>query len=569
MSILRMWIARLWATVNPRARDRELTEELEAHLQFVIEAKVRTGMPLAEARRLAMIESGGIEYAKEAYRDQLRVPVVESLRRSLRHARRGLRRTPGFSVAVVLSLALGVGVNTAIFALIERVLLRPLPFADSERLVTVGIRDARGITWRVLEHDRQAWAEQSLTLESVASFSVHEAVIAGNASPEYLTGATVSPELGDVLGIRPALGRWFTASEKQETPNTTVVVSWSLWQRQFGGDSGVVGQTLRISGKPATVIGVMPGGTGLPVNAQFWLTGPSDFFEVVARVRPGISRAAVEQELTELSPSVANRRRNTSEIGMVTRSLHERLRGSARDALQPLFGAVFLLLVLACVNMANLSLARTTERRRELAVHTALGATRRSLAFVFVAEQLLLAGAACAMGLVLAWWTTRLLLRLAPAEVTPAGGLGLNGVSLIFAAVVAFAAACCISLAPAFAVTRGNVQHVLAQGGAHGGRGRVLQRVRRALVVAQLALALLLMVGAGLLIRSMQRLTAVDLGFQPEGVMIATVELAASTRYADEVRKRELFGTLLRRAAALPGVLQVTSGPPPARGGSR
>lgn len=196
-----MWIARLWATLSRRTRERELTEELEAHLQFVIEAKERAGLSLSEARRQALIESGGIEYAKEAYRDQLRVPVIESLRRTLRHARRGLRRAPGFSVAVVLSLALGVGANTAIFALVEGVLLRPLPYANSARLVTVGIKDAQGVTWRVLEHDLQVWSERSLTLESAASFSEYEAVVHGDATPEYVAGATVAPELADVLGM--------------------------------------------------------------------------------------------------------------------------------------------------------------------------------------------------------------------------------------------------------------------------------------------------------------------------------------------------------------------------------
>lgn len=563
LHLVRMWIARMWASVSRRGRDRELAEELETHLQLVIDAKVRSGLSFPEARRLALIESGGIEYAKEAYRDQLRLPAVESLRRTLRHARRGLRSSPGFSVAVVLSLALGVGANTSLFALIEGVLLRPLPYADPERLITVGVRDAEGVAWRVFEHDRQAWAGRSLTLESLASFSEYEAVVAGDASPEFAVGATVAPELADVLGIRPALGRWFTASEKQEAPFGTVVLSHALWQRQFGGDSGVVGRSLRIRGKPAVVIGVMPEGTGLPLHAQFWITGPSDFFEVVARVRRGTPGASVERELTQLSPSVANRRRGGSETAMVTRSLHDRLRGTASDALQPLFGAVILLLILACVNVTNLSLARTMERRRELAMHTALGATRKSLAAVVFAEHVLLAAGAGVAGVVLAWWTTRLLIRLSPADVARVEGLGVNGAALVFAAAVALTAACCVSLAPALGATRGNLQGVLTQGGVHVGRGRIAQRIRRVLVVAQLALALLLMVGAGLLIRSMQRLTSVELGFQPGGVAIATVDLMANARYADEERRREFFGLLRRRAGALPGVQQVTLGPPP------
>lgn len=215
------------------------------------------------------------------------------------------------------------------------------------------------------------------------------------------------------------------------------------------------------------------------------------------------------------------------------------------------------------MNVANLAIARTTERRRELAVHTALGATRRSLASVVVAEHMLLALAACATGLVLAWWTTRLLLRLSPPDVARVEGLGVHGSSLIFATAVALVAACCVSLGPALAATRANVQGALAQGGVHAGRGRITQRIRRGLVVAQLALALVLMVGAGLLIRSMQRLTAIELGFQPAGVMIATVDLTANARYSVEDEKREFFASLLRRAYTLPGVQRVTAGPPP------
>jgi hypothetical protein len=205
-----MWVVRAWSSIARRQRDAELTEEMEAHLALAIEAKVGAGLSLVEARRAAILESGGIEAAKEVYRDQLRLPAVERTLRTFRHASRGLRRSPGFVLAVIVSLGLGVGANTALFAVIEAILLRPLPFRAPEELVTIGSRGAEGTNWRLMSLDINAWTERSQTLVSLGAFTSGTEVISGAAGPESVEAASVSPNLDEVLGVQPALGRWFT-----------------------------------------------------------------------------------------------------------------------------------------------------------------------------------------------------------------------------------------------------------------------------------------------------------------------------------------------------------------------
>src|SRR5688572_7899781 len=213
IGVVRMWVMRAWSSITRHRRDDELAEEMEAHLALAIEAKVAAGLSPANARRAAIIESGGIEMAREAYRDQLRLPVVERTIRTLRYAARGLRRSPGFVLAVTVSLALGVGANLALFAVIEAVLLRPLPFHAPDELVTIGTRGADGTTWRLMNLDIDAWTERSQTLVSVGAFTSGTEVISGPAGPESVEAGTVSPNLDEMLGFRPALGRWFTPDD--------------------------------------------------------------------------------------------------------------------------------------------------------------------------------------------------------------------------------------------------------------------------------------------------------------------------------------------------------------------
>lgn len=565
MSTLRFWLARLWGTFASRRRTRELAEELDAHLALAIEEKMRAGMSYDEARRLALIESGGIASAREAYRDQLGIPALQRLGQALRHAARALRRSPGYAAAVVLSLALGVGVNTALFTVIEAVLLRPLPFADPHQLVAIGQRDSERTSWMVMGPDFPVWAAGTQTLESVAAFEAYHAVLEGTGGPEYVEGAIASPSLAHVLGVQPFLGRWFTSADTGRGVPRTIVLNHALWMRQFGGDSTVIGRTMRLYGEPVTVIGVMPPGVALPPRAAFWLPGAPMFHETVARLKPGVSPDLVRQELEALAPSRTNlRARGITPPDLVVRPLQTRLYGSIHEPLALLVAGAVLLLLLAGINVAALSLVRTSERRRELAVRSALGASRGALTLGVLAEQMLLATMAAVAGLLMAFWTSRTVVRLAPGELGLRDlAVSVNGATVLFAAAAATIVACLVSLAPALAVTRTDLPPVLAQGGVQSGRGRPVQRVGRSLVIAQLALALVLMVGAGLLVRTMARLTGVDLGFRPHGVVIGSLSLIR----IDSLEVRRFVEAFPRAVRALPGVQEVTFGPAPLVGG--
>jgi putative ABC transport system permease protein len=356
--------------------------------------------------------------------------LVERVKQTTQHAARGLRRTPGYSLAVALSLALGLGLNTTVFAIIEGVLLRRLPYPNESELVTVGHVNVRGDaqgasspTWRSNDMDLQAWSTGTRTLESFAFFSSDHRVVAGTATPEYVDGAEASPSLPRVLGASVDQGRWFTDAEVSAR---VVVVSHGLWQRQFAGDSAVLGRVLKIQGEPYTVIGVMRRGIGLPLGAQYWVPSTGMDGQVVGRLRDGSRPTVVEQELTALSPSVRNLQGAGYTSTIVVVPLREHLFGSARPALRLVFGAAALLLLIACANIANLSLARSLEREREFAVRITLGASRRSLASLVVIENLLLAVVGAAVGIVLAFWWTRLAVAISPEQIGRADEIGIN-----------------------------------------------------------------------------------------------------------------------------------------------
>jgi putative ABC transport system permease protein len=490
--------------------------------------------------------------------------LIESLSQALRRAARALRRSPGYTLAVVLSLALGLGANTAMFTIIDAVLLRPLPYPRSEELLTVGQAFKSGMVWGLYGNDPVAWASGSHTIQSLARFTSAYATVAGGAATEYVAGGHATANLLAVLHAHTERGRWFTDDDARTGAPPVVVLSHELWQRQFAGDTGLVGRTLQMYEAPATVIGVMPAGAGLPLGAQFWLPAGGDLGmgQVVARPRPGVSIADVQSELTRLSPTIERMRRTDPGYHLVVESLHDQLYGSARPLLQLLFGAVLLLLLIACANVANLSLARTLERRRELALRATLGASRWALASEVVSENAVLAAAGAALGILLGIWTTRLFVALSPADFARPSGIAVGRSGLLFAGVGAICTALMISVAPALAAARGDLQPVLGQGGVRAGRGRVAHRVRRVLVAGQLAIALLLITGAGLIVRSVARLTSVDLGFKPQGIAIANISLVGG-RYREKQRVSAFHDDLQDRLKAVPGVQSVAVGPAP------
>jgi putative ABC transport system permease protein len=479
-------------------------------------------------------------------------------RRTLRRAARSLVRRPGFAIAVVLSLALGIGANAAMYTIIDAVLLRPLPYPRSQELVTIGLSTETGVTWWIGPGRVEAWAAGSHALGEVAAVDPYSAAVRANSFNEYREGAQATSNLLRVLQISPALGRWFLPEDEHSRAHL-VVLSHEFWRAMYGSDTGAIGRTLSIYGQPWTIIGVLPSGASRPFNADYWLPTAVYRGHLIARPRPGAVVASLPGELGRLLPPFEGRRAAERPPKVVVVPLRDQLHGSARSKLGLLFWAVLLLLLLACANVTNLSLTRVLEQRHAVAVRATLGASRWSLASAVLAENMLLAACGGALGILVAFWTTRIAVRMSPEEITRVGSIDVNGSGIAYAAALAVATALLVTVAPGYAATRGDLSSVLSQGGTRTGRDRTAQRVRRALVVCQIAVALLLVTGAGLFVRSLARLSEVNLGFDPHGIVTATVNLIGAAHATGPERLRDL-GDRLR---ALPDVEAVAYGPPP------
>jgi putative ABC transport system permease protein len=453
----------------------------------------------------------------------------------------------------------------------EDVVRRPLPYPDESRIVALGQLWRRDTTlgapeptvnWMLYGGEYQAWLQGTRTLESTAVFGPDYGTIVGPAGAEFLKGGSSSPELLNVLRTQPIIGRWIARGEATER---VVVLSHGLWQRQFAGDSNVLGKVLRRAGEPWTVIGVMPPDGGLPIGAEYWVPMPPILAggELVARPRPGVPLSQVALELKALSPAAG--RGLVTEV--VVMPLRERLFGSARGPVRLLMGAAAMLLLIACANIANLSLVRTLERQRELAVRMTLGGSKRSLAVLVLTENFLLAVFGAIVGLVLAVWATRVVVAIGPDEFTRGRSITIGLSSVLFGGGLAILAALVVSVAPVLTATDRGMQPLLSGAVTRTSRSHTTRRVRYALVATQLAVALLLVTGAGLLIRRVQRLTRPDrLGFSPDGVVIASVPLSGAD-YRVPGKRDRFIRELDQRVRSLPGVQHVGFGPPPLVGG--
>jgi predicted permease len=556
--------------------DRELDEEMRLHLALETEDLVRSGIDREEAARRARVAFGGVERHKEATRDSRGVSAIEDRLRDLGYILRSLRRTPVFTLAVVLSLALGIGANSTMFTIINAVLLRPLPYPHAEELLGISSMNRGAVQDVVLEPYFRAWLQASRTLSSLAMYAPTMATIAGEALPERVPGAGASAELFDVLGVHPARGRSFTHDDETTGALPVVIISDALWRRHFAADSGIVGRLITINDLPKTVIGLMPPGFDFPQRASFWTPWKTPTFSgkavgfffagVVARPRPGVPLITVQRELSQLM-RVVDRQLPPPARGSkpLVMSLHDQLFGSAKPALTILFASVLLLLLIACANVANLVLARTANRGRELAVRVTLGATRGTLAWLILAESALLATAGAALGLVASIWATRLFIVLSPPTISTVGDVGANGPVFAFTAGLAMCTALLVGAGPAMRAARRDPGSSLGEGGTRQGAGRVASRLRRALVVCQLATAVVLLAGAGLLIESLARLSRVNLGFQPDHVLVVNLSLSRA-QYPDGRRARAFFDQLIHRLRGAPGVRDVAYGAPPLMG---
>jgi predicted permease len=495
---------------------------------------------------------------------------METLMQDLRYGFRSLLRSKGFTLVAVLALALGIGANSAIFSVVNAVLLRPLPFDMPEQLMTVQGRNERdGSVFN--EHSYPNYVDlrdQSRSFAHVAAYSPTTAFITGGEEPERVRGVIASADLFPLLGVQPALGRVFTREEDKPGAPRTVVLSYGLWQRRFGADPKIVGQEIPL-GSPTLVLGVMPQGFKYPLggdNYDFWmplsnsvaasdLTGRgSVFLPIVARLRAGVPLEQAQAEADTIASRLAMQYPETNAgQGYALKPLHENLVGDLRPALLVLLGAVGCVLLIACANVANLLLARAAARQKEISIRTALGASRWRIVRQLLTESLLLAFMGGALGLLIAMWGIDLLLAASPADLPRLNEVALDGRAVGFTVAMTLLTGVIFGLAPALQASKADVNDALKDGGRGSSEAGSRNKLRSALVVAEVAISLVLLVGAGLLAQSFLRLLNVTPGFDPERVM--TLDLAMGRKkYPDAARQVAFMRDLLQRASTLPGV---------------
>jgi putative ABC transport system permease protein len=499
---------------------------------------------------------------------------METLLRDLRYAVRMLAKRPGFTVVAVLALALGIGANTAIFSVVNAVLLRPLEYFEPDRLLMVWenhtAREGPETEW-TSPPTFADWRDQNNVFDGMAALQGWGPTVTGGAEPERLTGAAVSHDMFQVLGVEPALGRSFRIEEDRAGGERVVILGHGLWKRRFGGEASILDRAITLNGEAYTVIGVMPEGFRFPIisNAEAWLPlmqsvnstcGRGCYtLRTVARLKPGIEIERARQEMGGLAEGLAEKypEVNTG-VGITLVSLHEQMVGSLKPMLLVLLGAVGFVLLIACANVANLMLARAATRTKEIAIRTALGASRARLVRQLLTESLLLSLAGGALGLLLAFWLVDVMVAFSPASTPRLNEVAIDKTVLGFTLLVAIATGIVFGLVPALQTTRPDFGHSLKEGkgtdAASGGK-----RVRSALVVAEVALALMLLIGAGLLIKSFANLLNVDPGFNPSNVLTLQLSLPR-TRYPEGKQVFAFYADLIGRIKSLPGVESVGAG---------
>ncbi len=560
-------------TTHKQQVDRELTEEVSSYLEMLTEQKMRDGMSEQEARRAAMMEVGGVEQVKEEVRAGRTGVGLETFMMDVRYGLRSLLKKPGFVLTAVIALALGIGANTAIFSVINGVLLRSLSYADPDSIVMIWERNVTGTRMQnvVSPANFLDWQKQSTSFEHMAAVMDQRVnLTGGSGEPEEIKTQLVSQPFFAALGVEPLLGRSFLPEEDREGNHLVIVLSNELWRTRFGADPAVVGKQAIINGRERTVIGVMPPGfhfldhlvrawMPLALNpAQDYRETSGRFLRTVARLKPGVSVQHAQSELTGIARQleVAHVKFNTGWSTNVV-PMHEQVVGEIRPILFVLLGAVAFVLLIACANVANLLLSRAASRQRELALRAALGASRGRLIRQMLTESVLLAVMGGIVGVVLAYWGIQLLVGLGPDNIPRLGEISLDRRVLAFTFGISLLTGLLFGLVPALQTSRPDLNDALKEGsrGSAGGRSRTLRNV---FVVAEVALALVLLIGAGLMIRSFMRLQSVETGFNPENVLTMRVQLPGR-KYEQPHQITDFFKQAEAHIASIPGVQAVGS----------
>src|SRR5712671_5282572 len=566
MRRVRGWLLRLGGLFGRERSERDLVAEMESHLQMHIEDNLRAGMSSEIARREALMKLGGVEQTKEIYRDRRGLPLIETLFQDLRFAARMLLKNPGFTAIAVLTLVLGIGATTAIFSVVYGVLLRPLPYPNPDQIVQLWEVNAKGGRMNFPEPNFTDIRSASQTLEALAECNAGPFTVTGGTEPTRTFAASVSRDFFKVMRVSPLLGRSFSPEDQREGAAPVLLVSHGYWRQHLGGSNELSKLKLVADHKVFSVVGVMPEGFRFPAAADLWI--PRELYppdnqsrtahnwHVFGRVREGVALSQARAELSFIAHRL--NQQYGQDIDMTDAAadrLRDAMTSDIRAALLLLLGAVSFLLLVACANVANLLLAQAARRDRELAIRAALGADRRRLVWQFLIEAALLCGMGGMIGVFAARWGVDALVGMAPKELPRLDSVSLNLPVLVFALGLCILLAAGLGILTAVRATSGDVREALAEGGKQQAGGLREQRIGRTIVAGQLAITLVLLVGAGLLSRSLMRVLSVDPGFRTEHVVTVDLSFASlGDKDAEKTLQVKKLNDLFARLRAIPGV---------------
>jgi putative ABC transport system permease protein len=574
MSSLRSALARLRAFANKPPLDADLDQELASHLEFATEENLRRGLSPQEARRQALVRFGGVEQSREQQRAARGLPALDVLMQDLRYTLRTLRRDRAFTIVAILILALGIGTNIAVFSVVNTLMLRPLPFQDPSRLLWIGPEVFDG-NWSTATYSTDAWQEyleRNKSFEDVAGYfafsSPDNVKLMGHGDPKPFTDIDVTQNFFQVLGVQPLLGRLFLPNEAVHGAPDVMLLSYHFWQRETHADPDIIGKPLQFNGHTATVIGVLPKsfdfgavfapGTNVDV---FTAIIPQDIrmegntITLLGRLKPGVTVAQARAEAALLFPKIDFRRdRPNAKAGYTAypTPLKEYVSGKLHRSLVVLWSAVGLVLLIVCVNLSNLLLARAAARSKEFALRGALGASRRRIVRQLLTESLLLSAVGSILGLGLAYAITLWLQHQTSLALPLLNDVHIDATALLWTLAIAVGTAVLFGLAPGLRMSSENLQESLKDSGGHGASdSRRHDRLRSILVISEVALACVLLVGAGLLMRSFLRVLDVDLGFKPAAAAAIKVDYDDG---GNAGKRSAILQNVLTRIAAIPGV---------------
>jgi putative ABC transport system permease protein len=558
-------LLRRWRALTHRDQmEQELDEEMRFHLERDIEQNVKNGMSPEDARYAALKAFGGVEQSKEQCRSARGVGFIDNTLRDVSFSLRVLLKNYAFTIVVVLTLALGIGVNTAIFSFANGILLRPLPYPQSDRLAVLDeTMLKRGIDSMSVSYPNFLdWRDQNTVFEGIGIYyGTSRFSLSGAGEPVEIHGSFISHGLFEVLRVSPQLGRTFTASEDRPEEDAVIILGQDLWQRNFAGDPAILGKKIIINNQPRTVVGVMPRGFRFPETSEVWaplalttktFTRNDHGLNSIARLKDGVSFSEAQAEMDNIAARIEQQNPVTNEgLGVKVTNLHQSLTGDYREALLILLGVVGCVLLVACVNVASLMFARAVARQKEFALRAALGAGRWRIMRQLLLESLLLALAGGALGFALSLCALHLLLTAIPIELPFWMNFGIDLRVLGFTTGITLLTAILFGLFPALQTSRIDLNDTLKEGGR--GSGGVRNRARSLLVVTEIALSLVLLVGAGLMIKSFLRLQRVNIGLNAKNVLTAGVNLPEK-KYPELEQRAAFFKQLVERVRSLPGV---------------